>query len=118
MADYGDPGSYLTLAEGTDVICSDGRPFGTVAHVLAAPEEDIFDGIVIAAPGGYRFVDAPEVGAIHERAVLLKIDHSAAEQLPEPSENPAALSVDPDDRVHVGMGEKLRRAWDGIAGKR
>ena len=30
---------------------------------LAAPEQDIFDGLVVEVDGGHRFVDAAQVGA-------------------------------------------------------
>ena len=57
--------------------------------MLAAPEADIFDGIVFdtsVRPGGHRFVDAPEVDEIYERGVVLKIDAAAAaESLPKPT---------------------------------
>jgi hypothetical protein len=96
---------------------------GEVEHVLADPDADIFDGLVLdtsVLPGGHRFVDAPEVEEIFERGVLLKLDRSAAERLPEPSENPATLEVSPDD-VAAGdedkLKRKLRRAWDLISGK-
>ena len=81
---------------------SDGKKLGRVEHVLAAPNIDIFDGIVLdtsVLPGGHRFVDAPEVAEIYERGVVLKIDAAAAEALPEPSANPGAIEVGPDDMV-------------------
>jgi uncharacterized protein YrrD len=117
--DLGAPGSYMTLTPGTPVYSSDGQELGQVEHVLAEPDKDIFDGIVIdtsALPGGNRFVDAPEVGAIHERGVVLAVDARAAEALPEPSENPAAMSADPDDTAEGDLQRKLRRAWDLISG--
>ena len=96
MDDLGAPSSYLALADGVPVYSSDGEELGKVEHVLAEPEEDIFDGFVIdtsVLPGGHRFVDAPEVEAIYERGVVLKIDAAAAEDLPEPSANPGVLEV-------------------------
>ena len=45
--DLGSPGSYLTLGEGLPVYSSDGQQLGSVAHVLAEPDKDIFDGVVI-----------------------------------------------------------------------
>jgi uncharacterized protein YrrD len=117
--DLGDPGSYLTLEEGTPVYGSDQVEVGSVQHVLADPDEDIFDGLVIDSrlgPGGHRFVDAPDVASIHERGVLLAIDSAAAESLPVPSANPAALQADPDDTVPDDLKDKLRRAWDRISG--
>jgi hypothetical protein len=122
--DSGDPISYEVLATGTPVFSSDGDQIGTVTHVLAVPEEDVFDGIVIAEhlsetgthAHGHRFVDADEVGAIHERAVTLKLDTSACAHLPSPSENPAAIRVDYSQAPPSHLHAKLRRAWDLISG--
>ena len=117
--DLGDPGSYLTLADGTPVLSSDGERIGVVQHVLADPGEDVFDGLVVdtqAGPGGWRFVDAPLVDSIHERGVVLTVDAEAAGRLPEPSENPSALNATPDDTVPDDLGDKLRRAWAWISG--
>jgi uncharacterized protein YrrD len=114
--DLGAPGSYMTLAEGVPVYSSDGRRLGIVEHVLAEPDKDIFDGIVIDA-GGHRFVDAPEVESIHEKGVVLTLDATSAERLPEPGANPATMSVDPDDAVEGELERKLRRAWDVISGR-
>ena len=70
-----------------------------------------------ALPGGHRFVDAPEVGEIYERGVLLTIDAAAARNLPEPGADPGSLDVNPADLVKGGRHDKLRRAWDLISGK-
>jgi hypothetical protein len=114
--DLGAPGSYMTLAAGVPVYTSDGRQIGEVEHVLAEAEKDIFDGVVIDVDGGHRFVDAPEVARIHERGVVLALDAAAAERLPEPGPNPAAMSTSPDDTVEGELERKLRRAWDLISG--
>lgn len=119
MDDFGAPSSYLAVRPGVPVYSSDGKKLGEVEHVLAVPDDDIFDGIVLdtsVLPGGHRFVDAPEVAEIYERGVVLSIDAAAAERLPEPSANPGALEVGPDDMVKGGH-KKLRRAWDLISGK-
>lgn len=87
MEDLGHQISYLVLEGGADVYSSDGRRLGKVVRVEAAHESHIFDGIVIdtkAGPGGHKFVDAPEVGQIFERGVVLKIDAAEAEDLPKP----------------------------------
>ena len=118
MDDLGAPSSYLAVQPGVPVYSSDGEKLGEVEHVLAVPDDDIFDGIVLdtsVLPGGHRFVDAPEVAEIYERGVVLSIDAAAAERLPEPSANPGALEVGPGDMVKGGH-EKLRRAWDLISG--
>jgi uncharacterized protein YrrD len=123
MDDLGQPSSYLSLKAGVPVYSCDGESIGEVEHVLADPDADIFDGLVLdtsVLPGGHRFVDAPEVEEIFERGVLLKLDRAAAERLPEPSENPASMEVSADD-VAAGdedkLKRKLRRAWDLISGK-
>ena len=120
MEDLGDPTSYLILPEGVPVFTSDGEQIGAVEHVLAIPDDDIFDGLVIdtrLGPGGHRFVDAPEVAALYERGVVLSIDAAAAERLPEPSGNPAVMEAGPGDVPKSALEEKLTRAWDRITGK-
>lgn len=115
--DLGAPASYLTLTEGTPVLSADGERLGVVEHVLADPNADVFDGIVIDVRGGHRFVDAPEVGDIRERGVVLRLDADAAARLPEPSANPATMAAGPDDVTPDDLGDKLRRAWDLISGR-
>jgi hypothetical protein len=120
----GDPISYLALQQGTKVLSLDGEPIGEVAHVLADPEDDIFDGIVIDAswlPGGHAFADASQIEEIRTDAVILKLAAEACRSLPEPSANPAAMEATPDDTAKEGLGDelrdKLRRAWDLVSGK-
>ncbi|MGO9961768.1 MAG: hypothetical protein ACLP50_38310 [Solirubrobacteraceae bacterium] len=116
--DLGPPISYELLAKGTPVLSRDGHQIGEVAHVLAAEDEDIFDGIVIAehvGAGGHRFADADDIGEIHERGVLLKLSREASAQLPEPSANPAVMGEDPGDPA-PGVSDKLKRAWDFLSG--
>ncbi|HEX6753890.1 MAG TPA: hypothetical protein VF093_09950 [Solirubrobacterales bacterium] len=119
MDDLGAPISFLVLGAGVPVYSSDGEKLGEVEHVLAVPDDDIFDGIVLDTsilPGGHRFVDAPEVEAIYERGVVLRIDAAEAEALPKPGANPGVLEVGPGDMAKGG-NDKLRRAWDLISGK-
>ena len=82
--DEGLPIAYEVLDEGVPVYASDGTQVGTVGHVVAAPEEDIFHGIVMRTDAGGRFVPADEVAALHERGVDLKIDAAAVASLPDP----------------------------------
>jgi hypothetical protein len=117
--DLGAPISYLVLEKGTPVYSVDETEVGKVEHVLAAPEEDIFDGIIVdtaPGPGGWRFADADQVAELRERGVLLRVDEG---QLHEPSENPAALEVDPaeeEEGIGRALQDKLKRAWDYISG--
>jgi hypothetical protein len=117
--DIGERVSYEVLEPGTPVYSSDGERVGTVAHVLAAEHEDLFEGIVVAehhGSGGHRYADEEVIDEIHERGVLLKLDRAAAEQLPMPTANPAVMYDDPTDSGGALHG-KLRRAWDLISGK-
>ena len=118
--DLGDPISYLTLPEGTPVFAAGGARIGVVEHVLADANADVFDGLIVdrrAGPGGWRFVDAPQVDRIYERGVLLKLGEREAESLPEPSENPATVVAEPEDAEGTPLGDKLRRAWDILSGR-
>lgn len=120
MEDLGEPSSYLAVAKGVPVYSSDGESLGRVVRVLSAPNLDMFDGVIFdttSGPGGHRFVDAPEVGEIFERGIVLKIDASEAASLSAPGANPGAISVNPADLVG-GKPGFFRRAWDTISGKR
>ena len=117
--DLGEPSSYLVLGPGVAVYSSDGERLGEVEHVLADEASDVFDGIVIdrsVLPGGHRFVDAPEIDRIHERGVVLTLAAQEAQDLPEPSENPAAMGTDPAEVEESDLQRKLRGAWDRISG--
>jgi hypothetical protein len=83
MSDDGYAVSYNALARGTPVRASDGVIVGTVSEVLANEPEQIFDGLVIETEHGRRFVDAPEIERLAERAVTLTIDAAAVAALPE-----------------------------------
>jgi hypothetical protein len=109
----------MALASGTPVLSSDGESLGVVEHVLADPDADIFDGIVLdtsVLPGGHRFADSEVVAEIYERGVVLRMDRAAADSLPEPSENPATMDAGPDETAPDDLRDKLRRAWNVISG--
>jgi hypothetical protein len=117
--DLGDPVSYLVLSRGTDVMSCDGQKVGTVEHVLADADADVFDGVIVdmrEGPGGHRFADAEQVAHIHQRGVVLTLDAAAAERLPEPAANPATMDAGPDDTTPDGLDDKLKRAWDYLSG--
>jgi uncharacterized protein YrrD len=123
VPDLGEPSSYLSLGKGAECYSCDGEKVGSVEHVLAVPDDDIFDGIVLdtsVLPGGHRFVDSEQVEEIFDRGVLLKIDREAAEGLPEPTANPAAMEVTADDVGASDEGKlkrKLHRAWEMNSGE-
>ena len=87
MDDLGAPISYMVLERGVAVFSIDGEELGSVIRVQRDVATDIFDGIVFSMREGlarHRFVDAPEVGEIYERGVILRIDAVAAAELPVP----------------------------------
>jgi hypothetical protein len=67
--DDGHAISYHALRRGTVVRSSDGVELGKVRRVEEETRSHIFDGIVLDTPNGRRFLDAPEVAHIAERAV-------------------------------------------------
>jgi sporulation protein YlmC with PRC-barrel domain len=82
--DADPPIGYSVLEKDVPVLAADGEQVGTVDHVVAAVEQDIFHGLVIRTGQGRRFVGAEDVVMVHEHRVELRIDSLAAEQLPEP----------------------------------
>jgi hypothetical protein len=114
--DEGLPVAYEVLEKGVPVLGSDGQQVGTVHHVVAAPEKDIFHGLVIAlAGGGRRFVEATDVASLHERGVDLRIDSQAVHALPEPGGGAPMFVEHPGEMkgwhhwVHKAM---LRGDWE------
>jgi uncharacterized protein YrrD len=95
--DEGLPISYQLLDEGVPVLASDGQQVGTVGSVLSAPEEDVFHGLLIDAPGhDVRFVPADAIASIHEHGVDLRIDAAGAHSLPAPEHKAPVYDEDPE----------------------
>lgn len=120
--DEGLPTSWEALEPGTVVFASDGSVVGKVKEVLAVPEDDIFEGVIIDTDHGDRFADWELIGSIHERGVDLKLDGpAAAANLPEPKPAPAAMEVEPDDVSERNVAYKtetwLSRIWNRLSGK-
>ena len=96
VVDEGLPIAYQVLDKGVPVLASDGAQVGTVHHVVAAPEQDIFHGLVIEVNArGRRFVEAADVASLHERGVDLRIDSAAVQSLPEPGGGAGVYEEDP-----------------------
>jgi hypothetical protein len=83
--DEGLPIAYEVLEKDVPVYAAGGELVGTVDHVVAAEDEDIFHGLVVRAGGGQRFVPAEMVASLHERGVDLSIDLGAADALAAPT---------------------------------
>jgi len=112
-ADDGHAISFKVLRRGTPVRSSDGVELGTVRRALETGREHIFDGIVIDTKAGQRFVDAPEVGRIAERAVTLRIDAEESGALPAPdSRLGARMANTTPARRAKRLGRSLRDRWD------
>jgi hypothetical protein len=112
IEDDGHAISYKVLRRGTPVQSADGVQVGTVRRVLEATRENIFDGIVVDTRDGKRFVDAPEVRRIAERAVTLTIPASEVGELPVPGGMGQRVSRAPTVRRAKRFGRSLRERWD------
>jgi hypothetical protein len=114
VEDLGLPVAYLALREGVPVYDRDGQKVGVVEHVLAEPDLDIFEGIVVHTvplPGRHLFADVEQMGELRERGVLLKV---GADELHEPAEPIDGLEIEPDEALDDPLARRLRHAWDWI----
>jgi uncharacterized protein YrrD len=113
--DEGLPIAYEVLEKGVAVLASDGEQVGTVDHVVAAPQQDIFHGLVISTPGrGRRFVEAADIESLHERGVDLRIDSAAVQRLPEPGGGAPVYDEDPATQTkwsHLARKYTGRSDW-------
>jgi hypothetical protein len=111
--DHGNAIGYKVLKRGTPVRSADDVQVGTVRRVHENVREHIFDGIVIDTHDGRRFVDAPEVARIFERAVVLTITAADAAALPEQgsamAERMRRASI---VRRARRLGRSVRERWD------
>ena len=113
MVDEGLPIAYEVLERGVLVYASDGEQVGTVDHVVAAPELDIFHGIVLKTGIGPKFVAADQVASLHERGVDLRIDASEIRALPHPQgAAPAFHDREPGVKPH-----SWQKVVDKLTGK-
>jgi hypothetical protein len=113
VEDDGHAIGYKVLKRGTAVRTSDGVQIGTVRRVQDNAREHIFDGIVIDTADGRRFVDAPEVARIFERAVVLTITAEEAKALPEQgSAFSARMRNASSVRRAKRLGRSMRDRWD------
>ena len=77
------PVSWMTLAEGTEVVASDGSDLGKVTSVIADVEKDIFSGIEFRSGflSSTTYAPADLVSEITEDRVTLSITRDQAEDL-------------------------------------
>jgi hypothetical protein len=110
--DDGHAIAYKVLRRGTPVRSADGIQVGTVRRVLENARENIFDGIVLDTRNGQRFVDAPEVARIAERAVTLTITADEARDLPEHGGMMRKVEHSKTARRAKRFGRNMRDRWD------
>jgi len=91
--DDGLPIAYEVLERNVPVYASDDELVGTVDHVVSAPQEDIFHGIVATIGGTSRLILAEDIESLHEHGVHLRIDATAAASLEAPHGSATAWSV-------------------------
>ncbi|MGA2471139.1 MAG: hypothetical protein ABSG64_10660 [Solirubrobacteraceae bacterium] len=82
--DEGFPIAYQVLEKDVPVYASGGEQVGTVDHVVAAPDQDIFHGIVMRIDKSQHFVEAEQIASLHELGVDLVVDAATARALPQP----------------------------------
>jgi hypothetical protein len=108
--DEGAPVAYQVLDEGVAVYAAGGSTVGSVDHVVAAPAEDIFHGLVIKTEAGRRFVAAEQVASLHERGVDLRIGPDEVASLPGPHGGAPALEIrDPTARPERTRWKEILR---------
>ena len=118
VRDDGDVIGFQALARGTPVFASDDVQLGTVRHADAIAREHLFDGITIDTPDGKRFLDAPEVARIHERAVIATFPAAeAAEHLQPVGSRIAAIAGNTTaarrlERLSDRTKDRAKNAWD------
>lgn len=111
--DDGHAISYKALRRGTVVRSSDDVEVGRVRRVLDNARENIFDGLVVETKQGMRFVDAPEVQHIAERAVTLTVTAEEVAAL----RPPRSLMRERWDQATIvrrtrRAGRDWKRRWD------
>ena len=112
--DDGHAISYHALRRGTVVRSADGVELGKVRRVEEETRTHIFDGIVIDTRSGKRFLDAPEVAHIAERAVTTTFTAAEADQhLAEMGSAMAKRAANTTTaRRAKRWGRDLRSKWD------
>ena len=113
VADEGLPIAYRVLERGVRVLSSDGDEVGTVDHVVAAEQQDIFHGVVMSSPRlGQRFVPAEDVASLHEGGVDLRIPASEIAELPAPGGAAPQYTEDPAESKWEYWARRLGRKRD------
>ena len=114
VATVTDPVSWLQIAQGWNVVTSDGVSVGVVAQVEGDKQEDIFDGLAVESkqPARVLYVPGEQVGAIYPGEVTLKIAAADAGTL-NPFQAPP-----PETKWAPGKAPLATRMSNWLRGKR
>ena len=102
------PIAYTALQPGTPVQTSDGHQFATVQAVLVDEKVSVFDGMVVQAAEGTRFVDADQIGSIYSTYVRTTLSAEQAANLPLP-EASTLVDVKPARSMTDRLGRMFGR---------
>jgi len=108
--DDAEPIAYSALEKGVPLLARSGQQFGTVERVLQIPEEDLFDGIVVATSHGDRFVDRDQIVEITTAYVRCSLTDEQAAALPAPSGN-AVYATDELQDTGNSLRDRLGRMF-------
>lgn len=110
MPDNAEPIAYSALGKGVPLLTQSGKQFGTVEHVLQIPEEDLFDGIVVATSDGLRFVGRDQISEITTAYVRCTLTDEQAAALPAPSGN-ATFTADASQDAGTSLHDRFGRMF-------
>jgi sporulation protein YlmC with PRC-barrel domain len=102
------PIAYTALQPGTPVQTSDGHQFATVQAVLVDEKVSVFDGIVVQAADGPRFVDADQIASIYTSHVRTTLSTDQAANLPQP-DGSTLVEIKPPGSMAKRVGRMFGR---------
>jgi hypothetical protein len=102
--------AYTVLPDGVRVYDRNRVIVGEVEHVLADEGQDIFHGLIVHTPDGYRFAHREQIAELHREGVLLSVPGTA---LREPRADPVAAEA--GRPISQQLQEGLRRAWEWMS---
>ena len=121
--DDGLPIAYTVLEREVPVYSSDDEMVGTVDHVVSAPAEDIFHGIVATIGGTAHLILADDIESLHEHGVHLRIDSATTAALEAPHGSSPSWAVhEPGVKPshwnhfveHMVPGAQRRHNWNKL----
>ncbi len=113
----GDPVSWLMIRPGWKVYSSDGAELGAVDEVTGDENDDIFDGLAVAATAlsKPKYVPAENVTTITEGRVNVSLTSADFEGTSEFLEPSTSAEIEPGD--HHGLGETIGADVREVEGK-